>query len=143
MYYNTITMYIEIDPRSSTPLYSQIADRIRRAVATGVLQPGDQLPRVRELAEHLRVNPNTVARAYRDLQTEGLLTARQGSGTFVSDEAAVIGAREQRRALQEMLDEAARTADALGVSREDFRALAERAARIVGPRSARRMQHDD
>lgn len=143
MYYNANTMHIEINPRSSTPLYSQIADRIRRSVATGVLQPGDQLPRVRELAEQLRVNPNTVARAYRDLQTEGLLTARQGSGTFVSDEAAAIGAREQRRVLQEMLDEAARTADGLGVSRDDFRAMAERAARTVGPRPARRVQRDE
>lgn len=136
-------MHIEVDPRSSTPLYSQIIERLRLAVATGVLQPGDQLPRVRELAERLRVNPNTVARAYRDLQAEGLLTARQGSGTFVSDQAAAIGEREQRRVLQEMLDEAARTADGLGVSREDFRAMAERAARTVGQRPARRVQRDE
>jgi len=136
-------MHIQVDPKSSTPLYSQIMDQVRLAVATGVLQPGDQAPRVRELAEHLRVNPNTVARAYRDLQAQGLLVARQGSGTFVSNDAAAIGEREQRRVLQQMLDEAARTAGGLGVSRDDFRKMAERAARSVGRRPARRLSDDE
>ncbi|MEA3403072.1 MAG: GntR family transcriptional regulator [Armatimonadota bacterium] len=124
-------MHISIDPKSSTPLYSQIQEEIRLAVAAGVLQPGDQLPRVREQAEELRVNPNTVARAYRELQGDGLLVARQGSGTFVSGEAEAMGRREQRRVLQQMLDEAARTAANLGVSRADFSALAERAAGTI------------
>ncbi|MCD6361544.1 MAG: GntR family transcriptional regulator [Armatimonadetes bacterium] len=128
-------MYIEVDPKSSVPLYSQIKDALRLQVATGVIQPGDQLPRVRELAERLRVNPNTVARAYRDLQSEGLLVARQGSGTFVSDEAAAIGAREQREVLQAMLDEAACTAEGLGLTREEFEEMARRAAQAVSPRA--------
>lgn len=121
-------MHIEIDPTSSTPLYAQIMAEVRLAAAAGIVQPGEQLPRVRELAEQLRVNPNTVARAYRELQADGLLVARQGSGTFVSDDAEEIGVREQRRVLQGMLDEAARTAGSLGVSGADFRAMAERAA---------------
>jgi len=136
-------MHIQIDPRSSTPLYVQIMEQLRLAVATGVLQPGDQAPRVRELAEHLRVNPNTVARAYRDLQAEGLLVARQGSGTFVSEDARAIGEREQRRVLQEMLDEAARTAAGLGVRRDEFRSMAERAARVIGRKPARRLSDDE
>ncbi len=135
-------MHIQIDPKRSTPIYSQIMDQVRLAVATGVLQPGDQAPRVRELAEQLRVNPNTVARAYRELQAEGLLVARQGSGTFVSDDAEAIGEREQRRLLQEMLDEAARTADGLGVEREDFQKMATRAARSIGRRRARRLSDE-
>ncbi len=135
-------MHIQIDPKRSTPIYSQIMDQVRLAVGTGVLQPGDQAPRVRELAEQLRVNPNTVARAYRELQAEGLLVARQGSGTFVSDDAEAIGEREQRRLLQEMLDEAARTADGLGVEREDFQKMATRAARSIGRRRARRLSDE-
>ena len=136
-------MFIQVDPKSSTPLYSQIKNAVRQQAAAGVLQPGDQLPRVRELAEQLRVNPNTVARAYRDLQDEGLLVARRGSGTFVSDEAGTIGAREQREVLQAMLDEVARTAEGLGMGREEFEKMARRAARTVGRRVIRRPSDDE
>lgn len=128
-------MRIEVDPKSSTPLYSQIKDEIRLAVATGIIKPGDQLSRVRELATDLRVNPNTVARAYRELQSEGLLDARQGSGTFVSSEAPEIGARQQQRVLQKMLAEAARTADSIGLDREQFRRMANGAADHIADHS--------
>jgi len=120
-------MYIQVDPKSSTPLYAQIMEQMRRAVATGVLQPGDQAPRVRDLAEELRVNPNTVARAYRELQAEGLLVARQGSGTFVSDEAEAIGEEQQRRLVEERLEEAWRLAGEAGMSRDEFMEAARRA----------------
>jgi GntR family transcriptional regulator len=120
-------MYIRVDPKSSTPLYAQIMEQMRRAVATGVLQPGDQAPRVRDLAEELRVNPNTVARAYRELQAEGLLVARQGSGTFVSDEAEAIGEKQQRRIVEERLEVAWRLADEAGMSRDEFMEAATRA----------------
>lgn len=78
-------MFDLIDPRSPTPLYEQIADRIRVAIAAGELHPGDPLPSVRRLASRLRVNPATVVQAYRALETEGFVEMRQGSGTFVLD----------------------------------------------------------
>lgn len=78
-------MFDQIDPRSPTPLYDQIADRIRVAVAAGELRPGDPLPSVRRLAGTLRVNPATVVQAYRTLEAEGFVEMRQGSGTFVLD----------------------------------------------------------
>lgn len=78
-------MFDQIDPRSPTPLYAQIASRVRVAVAAAELQPGDALPSVRQLAARLRVNPATVVQAYRDLETEGFVEMRQGSGTFVRD----------------------------------------------------------
>jgi len=131
-------MYIQVDPKSSTPLYAQIMEQMRRAVATGVLQPGDQAPRVRDLAEDLRVNPNTVARAYRELQAEGLLVARQGSGTFVSDEAEAIGEEEQRRILAERLEEAARLAREAGMSKSEFLKAADRATDLKWTASSRR-----
>ena len=78
-------MFDSIDPRSPTPLYEQIAARIRLAVASEELQPGDPLPSVRQLAAIVRVNPATVAQAYRDLETEGFVSKRHGAGTFVKE----------------------------------------------------------
>lgn len=136
-------MYIQVDPKSSTPLYAQIMEQMRRAVATGVLQPGDQAPRVRDLAEQLRVNPNTVARAYRELQAEGLLVARQGSGTFVSDEAEAIGEEEQRRILAERLEEAARLARDAGLSKKEFLQAADRATGFKWATASYRVDRDE
>ncbi len=72
-----------IDPRSPTPLYEQIASRVRVAVAAGELTPGSALPSVRALARELRVNPATVVQAYRDLALDGFVEIRHGQGTFV------------------------------------------------------------
>ena len=76
---------IPINPRSPTPLYEQIAARIRLAVASEELQPGEPLPSVRQLAALVRVNPATVVQAYRDLESEGFVSMRHGAGTFVSE----------------------------------------------------------
>lgn len=78
-------MFDQIDPRSPTPLYAQIAARLKLAVAAGELRPGEALPSVRQLAARLRVNPATVVQAYRDLEGEGFVEMRQGAGTFVRD----------------------------------------------------------
>src|ERR1019366_10469821 len=75
-------MFERIDPRSPTPIYAQIAERVRVAVAAGELAKGDSLPSVRALATRLRVNPATVVQAYRELEQENLLEMRQGAGTF-------------------------------------------------------------
>jgi GntR family transcriptional regulator len=78
-------MFEEIDPRSPVPLWEQIAARVRVAVASGELLPGEALPSVRELARQLRVNPATVAQAYRELAAEGFAESRHGAGTFVRE----------------------------------------------------------
>lgn len=78
-------MFEQIDPRSPTPLYAQIAERLRVAIASGELKPGEPLPSVRQLAARLRVNPATAVQAYRDLETAGFVELRQGAGTFVRD----------------------------------------------------------
>lgn len=87
-------MYLSLDPHSGTPLYLQIKEQMRLAVATGAVRAAEQLPTVRELAAELRLNPNTVARVYRELQAEGLLVSRQGSGTFVADGALALVDRQ-------------------------------------------------
>ncbi len=78
-------MFDAIDPRSPTPLYEQIAARIRLAVASEELLPGEPLPSVRQLAALVRVNPATVVQAYRDLEAEGFVSMRRGAGTFVKE----------------------------------------------------------
>jgi len=78
-------MFEDIDPRSPVPLWEQIAARVRVAVAAGDLLSEEALPSVRELAKRLRVNPATVAQAYRELAAEGFVESRHGAGTFVRD----------------------------------------------------------
>ena len=78
----------DVDPSSSTPVFEQITNALRYAIASGVYLQGEQLPSVRELAIDLLVNPNTVAKAYRELEREGLTRSRRGLGVFVSKAAA-------------------------------------------------------
>ncbi len=72
-----------LDARSGMPIYRQIVDQVRHAVRLGLLEPGDRLPTVREVVTHIPVNPNTVHRAYRDLEAQGIVEGRAGQGTFV------------------------------------------------------------
>jgi GntR family transcriptional regulator len=76
-------MFSELDFRSHVPIYVQIVDRVEHLIATGALKPGDQLPTVRQLAAELRVNFNTIARAYRILDESGVISTQQGRGTYV------------------------------------------------------------
>lgn len=91
-------MFDDIDPRSPTPLYAQIAARVRMAIAAGELAPGDSLPSVRALSRTLRVNPATVVQAYRDLAADGFAELRHGHGTFVRE--VPTGTRKEERAAQ-------------------------------------------
>lgn len=111
-------MLHSIDPKSAFPIHRQIAEQIRRGVAAGLLLPGDQLPSVRELAAHLLVNPNTVAKVYRDLEREGLLETRRGQGTFIAAGAAAMAEGERRRLLTDELRAVARDVHAFGLDDE-------------------------
>lgn len=125
MYYYTNTlpdggMFERIDPRSPTPLYAQIAGRLRVAVAAGELRAGDALPSVRALASQLRINPATVAQAYRELESDGTVEMRQGAGTYVStvptERKRRDRAAEARRLVRDLLAEGAR----LGITADDL-----------------------
>ncbi|KPK01226.1 MAG: hypothetical protein AMS20_14040 [Gemmatimonas sp. SG8_28] len=117
-------MFDQIDPRSPTPLYDQIADRIRVAVAAGELRPGDPLPSVRRLAGRLRVNPATVVQAYRALEAEGFVEMRQGSGTFVLDIGVNRRDAERHDQARDLVRDVLADAARLGLSGEDvLRAL--------------------
>jgi GntR family transcriptional regulator len=76
-------IHFRLDARTGVPPYRQLVDQVRQAVSLGLLQPGDQLPPVREVVRQITINPNTVHRAYRDLESQGIVEGRTGSGTFV------------------------------------------------------------
>ena len=97
-------MDISIALGGSTPIYWQIVDQVCRAVAEGALQTGDPLPSVRALAERLVINPNTVVRAYNELQREGVVEAQRGRGLFVAVRRPMLSAEERRRRLDLALD---------------------------------------
>ena len=113
-------MFDDIDPRSPTPLYEQIAARVRMAVASGDLAPGNSLPSVRALSRMLRVNPATVVQAYRDLASDGFVEIRHGQGTFIQEVPTFL--REEERTTQavqlvrKLLQDAAR----VGIGTEEL-----------------------
>ncbi len=97
-------MRIHISPSDGVPIYLQIVRQIRYLVASGRLKRTQQLPSVRSLAEQLLVNPNTVARAYRELESAGVLSTRRGAGVYVSGNVSPLARREQNRILTERID---------------------------------------
>jgi len=111
-------MYIKVNPESGIPLYFQIIKQIKYLVACGALKAGDQLPPVRDLAMQLRINPNTVIRAYHDLRYEKFITSKCGEGTFISEEVAKIAESEKKKIIAEALDQAIHQATSLGLTKE-------------------------
>jgi len=109
-------VFRNIDPRSPIPLYAQIADRVRVAVATGELDPGVSLPSVRYLASQLRVNPATVVQAYRELEQAGVVETRQGAGTFVRHVAEPRKEEDRLREARRLVRDLLRHASEVGVA---------------------------
>ena len=113
-------MKLRIDTKSGVPFYRQIIEQVKFAIARGSVAPGDQLPTVRQLAVEVSINPNTVMRAYRELEIEGLLATQQGSGTFVSSKRPDIDPLERRRMLDQILTDLLARASSYGFSLEDI-----------------------
>jgi GntR family transcriptional regulator len=103
-----------LDMHSGVPVYRQIVDQVRGAVAAGSLAAGDQLPTVRQLAVDLEINPNTVVRAYRELEYDGLLETHQGTGTFISGQKLRRPAGERQRQLEQIASDTIARAGAAG-----------------------------
>jgi GntR family transcriptional regulator len=97
-------LHLKLNQGDGVPLYLQLVQQVKRLIATGVLQPDQELPPVRVLAQQLVVNPNTVVRAYRELEVAGLIYKRRGAGTYVSDSATPYTDEECRRILGERAD---------------------------------------
>jgi GntR family transcriptional regulator len=112
-----------LDPRTGLAPYRQLVDQVRQAVSLGLLRPGDRLPSVREVVTQVTINPNTVHRAYRDLEHEGVVEGRPGLGTFVAASAASLVTVEDRTVLLEELREWVGRARRAGLDREGIAAL--------------------
>ncbi len=112
-----------INHRSGVPIYKQLVQQIEKGLAGRLLKPGDQLPTVREMALNLTVNPNTVARAYRELEVRGMIVSVQGRGTFISEEIASSMVEEREIMIQRLLHELVREARQLGLTPHKLEAL--------------------
>ncbi|MFN8652506.1 MAG: GntR family transcriptional regulator [Gemmatimonadales bacterium] len=127
LYHNTNTLspahlFSQIDARSTTPLYAQIATRIKVAIAAGDLAPGAGLPSVRQLASQLRINPATVVQAYRELETEGFVEMKQGAGTFVRQVPERRRGDERSQQAQALVKRMLEEAGRLRISPDELRA---------------------
>ena len=114
-------LVVSVDPRDPTPIYAQLERGLRAAIATGRLAPGDQLPTVRQLAVDLRINANTVARVYAELERRGVLETRRGVGSFVSaGPAQAQPPRDRERRLRAFVTRVLADADAAGFTLEEI-----------------------
>ncbi|HLP47052.1 MAG TPA: GntR family transcriptional regulator [Candidatus Kapabacteria bacterium] len=110
----------KLDPKSGVPFYRQIIDQIRYGIASGSLAVGEQLPTVRALAVQLKVNLNTVNKAYKELEIKKILETQQGSGTFIGSFQVKIPAKERQGKLESICDEFTNIASSYGFSIEDL-----------------------
>jgi GntR family transcriptional regulator len=110
-----------MDMRSGVPLYRQIIDQVHAARAAGAVCPGDQLPTVRQLAVELSINPNTVVRAYRELELTGALTTHQGTGTFITDTPVEVNKADRERRLDQFVADLVARAGREGFSIKEIR----------------------
>jgi GntR family transcriptional regulator len=117
-------MQFQLDFKSGKAVYLQLVDQVRMAAASGVLQPGDALPGIRPLAEELRVNRNTVAKAYSELERLGIIENVPGKGCFVRENSSPFRKEVRRKLLAEVIDHAAMHAHHLQIDRSDFLRLA-------------------
>lgn len=97
---------IKVDPKSFIPIYEQIKKDMRSRISLGTLKPNEPLPSIRELATELIINPNTVARAYRELEQEGFIYTRKGKGCYVSSDSSTLVKEERANLLKQALDKA-------------------------------------
>jgi GntR family transcriptional regulator len=112
-------MELSIDTKSGVPFYRQIIEQIKFGIARGEMEPGDRLPTVRQLAVDLSINPNTVIRAYRELEIEGVLDTQQGSGTYVGRHKPEVTRLEKKRMLDQILTDLLARASSYGLSIDD------------------------
>jgi GntR family transcriptional regulator len=118
-------MLLRPNPASGVPIYLQLMEQVKHAIETGALQPGEQLPGIRPLAQELVINPNTVAKAYRELEHEGVIELRHGAGAFVSADARPKKLTDRLRHGQAIVADAVERLRGRGLRDEEIRRLFE------------------
>ena len=117
----THALAFRLDGASGVPVYRQLIDQVLVAIASGTLQAGDQLPTVRQLAVDLSINPNTVMRAYKELEIRGILTTQQGTGTFITRQEVRIDDAQREKRLTQLVGDFVARAGAEGYTVEELR----------------------
>ena len=120
LYDNIAMIQFKLDPKTGMPFYRQIIDQIKYGIASGKLKTGEQLPTVRSLAVDLKVNLNTIAKAYKELEIQNILETQQGTGTFISSVDIKISEKEKNKKLQEICEEFCTIAFSYGFTVEDI-----------------------
>lgn len=133
---DTVIRSFKLEPASPIPMYLQLIDQIRHDIAAGRLRPGDELPSVRALASHHLINPNTVARAYLELERQGLLTKRRGAGTYIAENAQSFTAPQRLRTVSDLIDQALAAAEEFDIPPAQVRALIDQRLPIEKEKSA-------
>lgn len=113
-------MLLKVDPASSVPVYSQIVSQVKHAVASGLLRAGDYLPSLRDAAQILRVNPNTVVKAYRELENQGVVRTDHGRGTVITDQLSAASSSQRWAELERLAGQLAVEGYHLGASQEEI-----------------------
>jgi GntR family transcriptional regulator len=131
-------MLFRPNPSSGVPIYLQLMEQVKHSIETGALRPGEQLPGIRPLAEELVINPNTVAKAYRELEHEGIIELRQGAGAFVAGTARVRQATDKLRGGQTIVAAAIERLRARGITDDEIRRLFEAELAGLGKTGERR-----
>ncbi len=129
-------MLFRIDTANSIPVYAQLVEQVKRAVAIGTLRPGDGLPSLRETALKLRINPLTVSKAYKLLETEGLIETRHGLGSVVSFSADGPAGDFRREVMERAIDDLLADAAQLGLTADEVRALVDERIKAMEGRNA-------
>jgi len=132
-------MILRLNQSSGIPLYLQLMEQVKHAVETGALRPGDQLPAIRKMAEDLVMNPNTVARAYRELEHEGIIELKHGSGAFISE--SVTWKSKAMRKAQPVVQSAVERLVASGLTEDEIRRLFENELALL--RDGKKLQGAD
>jgi GntR family transcriptional regulator len=120
-------MFLRLEPSSGVPITRQLADQIRTHCASGTISPGDRLPSVRQLAQQLAVNQNTILRVYERLTAEGLLERKHGDGTYIAERLPPGRLKAQRELLRQEAERLARRAADLGISDDETREILDEA----------------
>jgi len=131
-------MLFRPNPSLGVPIYLQLMEQVKHAIETGALQPGDQLPGIRPLAEELVINPNTVAKVYRELEHEGVVDLRHGAGAFVAEQPRTRKLGEMLRGAQSVVAGAVEKLRARGLTDEEIRRLFEAELAGMSRKEARR-----
>ena len=121
-------MFFRLNPASGIPLYQQLMENVKHAIETGALRNGDQLPPMRKVAEELVMNPNTVARAYRELEHEGIIELKHGSGAYVRSQEGRVKVTHKAQAI---VQSAIERLSSLGLTEEEIRRLVENGLAVI------------